>query len=170
MCPPACFLREWSALRGSDAGGAVGLPRRPNAGGRVGGRRSHARPPEEAPLEPRRVVTLLASATEIVCALDRGDRLVGRSHECDQPPWVKKLPPVTAPRIDTAADSETIERSVRTLVSQALSVYTVDVEKLDALEPDLLVTQVQCEVCEVSLADVEEAVREGREWRPKIVM
>jgi iron complex transport system substrate-binding protein len=114
-------------------------------------------------------VTLLASATEIVCALEHGDRLVGRSHECDQPPWVKRLPAVTSPRVDTAADSATIDRSVRALVEQALSVYTVDVDKLAALEPDLLVTQVQCEVCAVSLRDVEEAVRAGLPSRPRIV-
>jgi len=114
-------------------------------------------------------VTLLASATEIVCALDCGDRLVGRSHECDQPPWVKKLPAVTSPRIDTAAESAAIDKSVRALVSQALSVYTVDAEKLAALEPDLLVTQVQCEVCAVSLKDVEDAVRVGLKSRPAIV-
>jgi iron complex transport system substrate-binding protein len=114
-------------------------------------------------------VTLLASATEIVCTLDRGDRLVGRSHECDQPAWVKRLPAVTAPRVDTAAASEAIDRSVRALVSQALSVYTVDVERLAALEPDLLVTQVPCEVCAVSLRDVEDAVRAGLPSRPRIV-
>ena len=114
-------------------------------------------------------MTLLASATEVVCALDRGDRLVGRTHECDHPAWVKKLPAVTAPRIDTAAPSAAIDRSVRTLVEQALSVYTVDAEKLAALEPDLLVTQVQCEVCAVSLRDVEEAVRAGLPSRPRIV-
>ena len=114
-------------------------------------------------------MTLLASATEIVCALDRGDRLVGRSHECDQPPWVKRLPAVTAPRVDTAADSAAIDRGVRALVARALSVYTVDVERLAALEPDLLVTQVQCEVCAVSLRDVEEAVRAGLPSRPRIV-
>ena len=114
-------------------------------------------------------MTLLASATEIVCALDRGDRLVGRSHECDHPAWVKKLPAVTAPRVDTAAGSEAIDKSVRALVAQALSVYTVDVERLAALEPDLLVTQVQCEVCAVSLRDVEEAVRTGLPSRPHLV-
>jgi len=114
-------------------------------------------------------VTLLASATEIVCALDCGERLVGRSHECDQPPWVKRLPPVTAPKIDTGARSADIDRSVRGLVAQALSVYTVDVERLAALQPDLLVTQVQCEVCAVSLRDVEEAVRAGLPSRPRVV-
>ena len=118
---------------------------------------------------PERVVTLLASATEIVCALDLGERLVGRSHECDQPPWVKRLPAVTTPRLDTAADSVTIDRSVRALVTQALSVYTVDAERLAALAPDLLVTQVQCEVCAVRLQDVEEAVRAALPSRPRIV-
>ena len=114
-------------------------------------------------------MTLLASATEIVCALDRGDRLVARSHECDHPSWVKRLPAVTAPRVDTAAGSGSIDRDVRALVAQALSVYTVDVERLAALEPDLLVTQVQCEVCAVSLRDVEEAVRTGLPSRPRVV-
>jgi iron complex transport system substrate-binding protein len=104
-----------------------------------------------------------------VCALDCGERLVGRSHECDQPPWVKRLPAVTTPRLDTRAPSGEIDRSVRALVARALSVYTVDAARLAALEPDLLVTQVQCEVCAVSLRDVEEAVREALPSRPAIV-
>jgi len=120
-------------------------------------------------MPPLRVVSLLASGTEIVCALDCGDRLVGRSHECDQPPWVKRLPPVTRPRFDTTAPSGAIDRSVRNLLAQALSVYEVDVERLAALAPDLLVTQVQCEVCAVTLADVQAAVAEGLRSRPAIV-
>jgi iron complex transport system substrate-binding protein len=82
---------------------------------------------------------------------------------------VSRLPAVTAPRIHTDAPSAVIDREVRTLVSQALSVYTVDAERLAALEPDLLVTQVQCEVCAVSLADVEAAVRRVLPSRPAIV-
>src|SRR5262249_39366172 len=120
-------------------------------------------------LEPRRVVTLLASGTEIVCALECGDRLVGRSHECDEPPWVKRLPAVTAPRIDPGAHGLEIDRSVRALWARGLSVYTVDAARLAALEPDLLVTQVQCEACAVSLRDVEEAARAGLPSRPAIV-
>lgn len=104
-----------------------------------------------------------------MCALDCGEWLVGRSHECDQPAWVKKLPAVTLPRFDTQAASGEIDRSVRGLLSQALSVYLVDHEKLAALAPDVLVTQVQCEVCAVSLRDVEEAVRAGLPSRPVIV-
>ena len=104
-----------------------------------------------------------------MCALEAGDRLVGRSHECDQPAWVKRLPAVTSARFDIRAASAEIDRSVRGLLSQALSVYLVDHEKLAALAPDLIVTQVQCEVCAVSLRDVEEAVRTGLPSRPAIV-
>ena len=120
-------------------------------------------------MAPRRVVTLLASGTEIVCALDCGDRLVGRSHECDFPASVRALPAVTRPRFDTSVTSGAIDRSVRDLVEQALSVYLVDHERLAALAPDLLVTQVQCEVCAVSLKDVEAAVAAGLASRPAIV-
>ena len=104
-----------------------------------------------------------------MCALDCGDRLVGRSHECDQPAWVKRLPAVTLPRFDTAAASAEIDRSVRGLLSRALSVYIVDHERLAALAPDLLVTQVQCDVCAVSLRDVELAVEAALPSRPLIV-
>lgn len=82
------------------------------------------------------------------------------------------LPAVTSPRLRTDAPSADIDRDVRALVSQALSVYHVDAERLAALEPDLLVTQVQCEVCAVSLKDVEDAVRAllpTRTMRPVIV-
>lgn len=104
-----------------------------------------------------------------MCALDCGDRLVGRSHECDHPAHVRRLPAVTAPRLDPARPSAEIHRDVRAIVAQALSVYLVDHERLAALEPDLLVTQVQCEVCAVSLRDVEEAVRAALPSRPAIV-
>lgn len=104
-----------------------------------------------------------------MCALECGESLVGRSHECDQPAWVKRLPAVTAPRFDPSAPSGAIDRSVRGLLAQALSVYRVDPDLLAALAPELIVTQVQCEACAVSLADVEEAVRTALPTRPVIV-
>jgi len=114
-------------------------------------------------------VTLLASGTETVCALDCGDRLVGRSHECDHPAWVRRLPAVTAPRVDPLRPSAAIDRDVRDLLARSLSVYVVDVGRLAALAPDLLVTQVQCEACAVSLRDVEDALRDGLPSRPAVV-
>ncbi len=104
-----------------------------------------------------------------MCALDCGDRLVGRSHECDQPAWVKRLPAVTSPRLDASAPSVEIDHDVRALLSQALSVYIVDHTRLAVLAPDLLITQVQCEVCAVSLTDLEAAVRAGLPSNPAIV-
>ncbi|MCP4329866.1 MAG: cobalamin-binding protein [Alphaproteobacteria bacterium] len=106
-----------------------------------------------------RVVSLLSSATEIAAALGLGPaELVGRSHECDHPDWVRDLPACSAPIIDTEADSRTIDRSVRQLVAQALSVYRVDGAALKALRADVILTQTQCEVCAVTPEDVAAAV------------
>jgi iron complex transport system substrate-binding protein len=106
-----------------------------------------------------RVVSLLPSATEIVCALGCRDRLVGRSHECDFPPGVEDLPVLTSAKVDPRAGTAEIDRDVRRLVEQGLSVYRIDSEALERLQPDVVVTQDQCQVCAVSLGEVEAAVR-----------
>lgn len=105
-----------------------------------------------------RVVSLIASATEIICALGRGKSLAGRSHECDYPPGVKKLPVLTSPKLDCEGSSAAIDREVKALLRSAVSVYRVDAATLKALRPDVIVTQSQCEVCAVSLKDVESAL------------
>jgi len=106
-----------------------------------------------------RVVSLLPSATELVCALGARDRLVGRSHECDYPSGLAGLPVLTSPKVDPRAGTAAIDRDVRALVEQGLSVYRIDTEALDRLQPDLVVTQDQCQVCAVSLEEVTAAVR-----------
>jgi iron complex transport system substrate-binding protein len=105
-----------------------------------------------------RIISLIASATEIVCALGFEDQLVGRSHECDYPPAVRRLPVCTAPKFEVHGSSRAIDERVRGLVRDGLSVYRVDEALLRELEPDVIVTQSQCEVCAVSLRDVERAV------------
>ncbi|MBI1777686.1 MAG: cobalamin-binding protein [Proteobacteria bacterium] len=116
-----------------------------------------------------RVVSLIASATEIVAALGHLDNLVGRSHECDFPPEVARAPVLTEPRFSTEGSSAEIDRRVRASLADALSVYRVDRARLEALAPDVIVTQDQCEVCAVSLADVEAALADWLESRPLLV-
>ena len=106
-----------------------------------------------------RIVSLIPSATEIVCALGAEDQLVGRSHECDFPPSVERLPALTSPKMDPSASTAAIDREVRALVEEGLSVYRIDVDRLEALAPDLVVTQDQCQVCAVALDEVTAAVR-----------
>lgn len=105
-----------------------------------------------------RIVSLLPSATEIVAALGLGDRLVGRSHECDWPNHVAALPVCTRPRLALDGSSAEIDRQVRDFAACALSVYELDMAALSAARPTHIVTQDQCEVCAVSLKDVKAAL------------
>jgi iron complex transport system substrate-binding protein len=116
-----------------------------------------------------RVVSLIASATEIVCALGCEGQLVGRSHECDYPESVKRLPVCTEPKFNTEGDSGTIDRRVKAVLQESLSVYRVDEERLRELEPDVIITQAHCDVCAVSLRDVERAVCAWLGACPKLV-
>jgi iron complex transport system substrate-binding protein len=116
-----------------------------------------------------RVVSLIASATEIVCALGFEGDLVGRSHECDYPETVKRLPVCTAPRFDVHGSSRDIDDRVKATLRDAASVYLVDADLLRALRPDVIVTQAQCEVCAVSLKDVEQAVCAWADSGPRLV-
>lgn len=104
-----------------------------------------------------RIVSLLASGTEIVCALGAGDELVGRSHECDNPPWVRRLPTCTSPAFVTEMSSRDIDTEVRRRLKEKLPLFHVDLQQIEALEPDLLITQAHCEVCAVTPGDVERA-------------
>ncbi len=98
----------------------------------------------------KRIVSLLAAGTEILYALGLGDRVVAISHECDYPVEATFKPRVTSTHIDAAADSLKIDQQVRELSAAGASLYDVDVDRLASLAPDLIVTQVQCDVCAVS--------------------
>jgi len=102
-----------------------------------------------------RVVSLLASATEIVCALGAGEMLVGRSHECDNPNWVRRLPPCSSPAFDVSVSSREIDREVRRRLRSGEPLYHADGELIRELRPDLLITQAHCEVCAVTPGDVQ---------------
>ena len=99
---------------------------------------------------PQRVVSLLGAATETIYRLGRGDLLVGRSHECDWPPSVLRLPMVSTAKVDTEADSRAIDAAVRSFADRREPVYAVKVNMLERLRPDLVIVQDHCRVCAVT--------------------
>ncbi len=107
-----------------------------------------------------RIVSLLASGTELVCALGRGDSLVGRSHECNDPPWVSALPSVSAPTFDVSGTSAEIDRLVREKLHAGEPLYRIDRARLMDLAPDLVITQTHCDVCAVG----PDAVSDAHSW------
>jgi iron complex transport system substrate-binding protein len=110
--------------------------------------------------EDLRIVSLLPSATEIVCALGLEGALVGMTHECDYPPTVAGKPRLTASRIshETMTSAE-IDHAVRSQLDGHGSIYDLDEERMRALRPDLILTQELCDVCAVSYKTVERAAR-----------
>ena len=126
-----------------------------------------------------RIVSLLASATEMIYALGCQDQLVGRSHECDYPPEVQRLPVVSQVQIDVNTSSAEIDEQIKQLARQqvkpvepalqALSVYAIDIDLLEQLRPDVIFTQTQCEVCAVSERDVVKAIQHLTGLQPRVV-
>lgn len=106
----------------------------------------------------KRIASLIASATEIVYGLGCEAWLVGRSHECDYPPTVSVLPMLTEPNIILSGTSADIDRRIKDIIVDGLSVYRVDKKALEVCSPDIILTQDQCDVCAVSLRDVEAAI------------
>lgn len=105
-----------------------------------------------------RIVSLLGSATEIVCALGLDEYLVGISHECDHPARVLDRPRLSRPRFDAKGmTSEEIDAAVRRCMRDHGSVYTIDLDRLDSLSPTLLISQAVCEVCAVPTGSVRDA-------------
>jgi len=104
-----------------------------------------------------RIVSLLPSATEIICGLGLGDSLVGVSHECDYPAEVSDVPKVTRTRISNDATSGEIDQLVRDHLKADRALYSLDMETFQSVRPDLIVTQTLCEVCAVPEREVQAA-------------
>ena len=116
-----------------------------------------------------RIISLIASATEIVHALGFEGQLVGRSHECDYPLSVLDLPKCSEAKLDASVTSLEIDKQVKNILQNAVSVYRVFTDELEKLAPTVITTQTQCEVCAVSLKDVEEAVCKLTSSHPELV-
>jgi iron complex transport system substrate-binding protein len=115
-----------------------------------------------------RIVSLVPSATETLFALGIGDDVVAVTHECDHPPEALDLPKVTRDVIGPGLPPDEIDRSVRELAQQGRAIYELDEYELNALAPDLIVTQALCAVCAVSFDDVQ-AIAERMDPPPEVV-
>ena len=105
-----------------------------------------------------RIISLLSSATEMLFAMGLGDDVVAVGHECDYPSPASKLPKATCSFIDSQASSTSIDEQVKSLSAAGGALYGLNSELIQALSPDLIITQSQCDVCAVRLADVVELV------------
>src|SRR5712691_3843540 len=131
--------------------------RRFRASGRAGERCSSEGDSRLGADAARRIVSLLPSATEIVCALGLEDRLVGISHSCDYPPSVTDRPRLTRPHRNLdGLSSREIDDAVRAALHEDGSVYEIDIDAINALAPDLILTQGICDVCAVPETQVVE--------------
>jgi len=117
----------------------------------------------------QRIISLLPAATEIVCALGLEHQLVGRSHECDYPAYITNLPVCSSSKFLPGSDSNEIDRQVKEILSESLSIYTIDRDLIKSLAPDVIITQAQCDVCAVSLNDVELALKDLLEKECRII-
>ncbi|MCF8304179.1 MAG: cobalamin-binding protein [Bacteroidales bacterium] len=108
----------------------------------------------------KRIISLVPAATEIVAALGKLDQLVARSHECDYPYAVKKLPAVTKTRFDMPQSSDLTDRAIKDILEIALSVYEIDLDRIRKLKPDVIITQSQCKACAVSTDEIQMALND----------
>jgi iron complex transport system substrate-binding protein len=107
-----------------------------------------------------RIVSLVPSATELLFALGLGDDLIAVTHECDYPAAALELPHITRDKLPAGLTSAEIDAVVKETTLNGESIYELDTDLLDELQPDLIVTQALCQVCAVSYDDVREIAEE----------
>ena len=107
-----------------------------------------------------RIVSLLPSATEIICSLGLTDQLVGVTHECDYPVEIMELPKITKTVIPHDASSSEIDKLVRSRLESTTALYSLKMDVLRNVNPDLIVTQALCDVCAVAETEVVEAIEQ----------
>jgi iron complex transport system substrate-binding protein len=115
-----------------------------------------------------RIVSLVPHATELLFALGLGDQVVAVTHECDYPEAAGSLPHITRDRLPRGLSAAEIDAAVREHTERGEAIYELDAERLQELEPDLIVTQALCPVCAVSVDDVR-AVAGTIPSRPQVV-
>ena len=97
-----------------------------------------------------KIVSLLPAATEILCDMGLAEYISAVSHECDYPSIVKNKIKITSSIIPNNSDQNTIDKLVKEAITNNIPLYEVDTVKLNAINPDLIITQGLCDVCSIS--------------------
>ena len=106
------------------------------------------------------ICSFLPSATEILYALGLGNSVAGVTFECDYPPEAARKTVVVNTNLAHDLTSAEIDHDVNEYSSHGESLYRVDIRKLEAIKPDLIVTQELCDVCAISTSYVAKAVHQ----------
>jgi iron complex transport system substrate-binding protein len=106
------------------------------------------------------ICSFLPSATEIIYALGMGESVSGVTFECDFPPEASQKPVVVNTLIHSGLTPGEIDQAVRKQIADGGSLYFVDLPKLQAMQPDVVITQDLCRVCALSTSDVARAISE----------
>lgn len=117
----------------------------------------------------KRVISLIPSATEMMFELGAESLLMGRSHECDFPMDATKIPVCTASSINNSMSSFDIDSEVKSKLQNALSLYSVNINLIKEIKPDLIITQDQCKVCAIDFNELEELLKRELDYVPKIL-
>ncbi|MBN8247117.1 MAG: ABC transporter substrate-binding protein [Verrucomicrobia bacterium] len=105
----------------------------------------------------------------MVCLLETGDRLVGRSHECDFPEVVRRVPAVTSTAVNVLASGSAIQTQVQQALTQGQPLFRLDAARIRELRPDLILTQGQCAVCAVSAEELQSVLAAWDGPRPEVL-
>ena len=116
-----------------------------------------------------RIISLIPSGTEIISSIGLKDKLVGLSHECDNPKDILHLPRLTSSKISNKVNSKEIHDNISKLLERSLSIYDVNVEMLKKLNPDYIITQSQCNVCAISIEYVKSCLEQILLKKTKII-
>ena len=116
-----------------------------------------------------RIISLISSATEIVSSLGCSEMLVGISHECDYPESIRHLPVCSEPKFNVDGSSIDVDKNIKSLLQDALSIYRINEKLISELNPDIIITQSQCDVCSVNLNDVQNSLNNNLGISPIII-
>ena len=107
-----------------------------------------------------RIISLLPAITEILCYLDQGKYIVAKSHECDFPKEIKEIPSITKSKVKKKITNDEISKETISLISQSISLFDVNVEKLKSLKPDIIFTQEQCAYCSITFEELKNLIKD----------